>query len=76
MALHAAQHYDVRNVLVPDTEITRTRQALWDHRRLVVEHGSATALAALTTGAYQPHPSETIAVVLCGGNTDPTDLVT
>jgi threonine dehydratase len=34
-------------VLVPDTEIVHARQALWDHRRIAVEHGAATALAAL-----------------------------
>ncbi|MDH6130049.1 serine/threonine dehydratase [Kitasatospora sp. GP82] len=48
MALHAAQQDGVHSVLVPDSEITRARQALWDHRRVVVEHGAATALAALT----------------------------
>ncbi|WP_055530291.1 threonine/serine dehydratase [Streptomyces graminilatus] len=48
MALHAAQQDGVHSVLVQDTEIVRARQALWDHRRVAVEHGAATALAALT----------------------------
>ncbi|MGW1895114.1 threonine/serine dehydratase [Streptomyces sp. NPDC002004] len=48
MALHAAQQDRVHSVLVPDAEIVRARQALWDHRRIAVEHGAATALAALT----------------------------
>ncbi len=48
MALHAAQQEGVHCVLVPDTEIVRARQTLWDHRRVAVEHGAATALAALT----------------------------
>ncbi|MFB6842473.1 serine/threonine dehydratase [Streptomyces sp. NPDC056361] len=82
-ALHAAQQDGVRSVLVPDAEITRTRRALWDDRRLAVEHAAATALAALTTGdrprpaagAYRPEPGEKVCVVLCGANTDPTDLV-
>ncbi|MEU0271875.1 threonine/serine dehydratase [Streptomyces sp. NPDC006307] len=47
MALAAAQHDRVHSVLVPDTEIVHARQALWDHRRIAVEHGAATALAAL-----------------------------
>ncbi|MEE1753020.1 threonine/serine dehydratase [Streptomyces sp. SP18CS02] len=47
MALHAAQQDRVHSVLVPDTEIVHARQALWDHRRVAVEHGAATALAAL-----------------------------
>jgi threonine dehydratase len=34
------------------------------------EHGAATALAALTSGAYKPASGERIAVVVCGANTD------
>ncbi|GAA2785292.1 threonine/serine dehydratase [Kitasatospora paracochleata] len=49
MALNAAQQTGGYSVLVPDDEITRARQALWDHRRIAVEHGAATALAALTS---------------------------
>ncbi|MFH8791019.1 threonine/serine dehydratase [Streptomyces sp. NPDC017941] len=52
MALHAAQQERVCSVLVPDSEIIRARQALWDHRRIAVEHGAATALAALTTAPH------------------------
>lgn len=74
MALHAARHGDVCSVLVPDTEIVRTRRALWDHRRVLVEHGAATALAALTSGVYRAADGERVAVVLCGANTNPADL--
>ncbi|MBB1244244.1 threonine/serine dehydratase [Streptomyces durbertensis] len=78
-ALAAARHDDVRSVLVPDSDIVRARQALWDHRRVAVEHGAATALAALTgpeaaNHGYRPTPGERIAVILCGANTDPSDL--
>ncbi|WP_443055024.1 serine/threonine dehydratase [Streptomyces sp. NBC_00691] len=81
-ALAAARHEDVHTVLVPDTEIIRARRALWDDRRLAVEHAAATALAALTapdprgatTYGYRPAPGEKICVVLCGANTDPADL--
>ncbi|MFF3327627.1 threonine/serine dehydratase [Streptomyces sp. NPDC002889] len=52
MALHAAQQDGVYSVLVPDAEIVRARQVLWDHRRVAVEHGASTALAALTA---KPH---------------------
>lgn len=77
LALHAARENDIRSVLVPDGEIVRARQALWDHRRVAVEHAAATALAALTAPdpAYRPSAGERIAVVLCGANTDPSDLV-
>ena len=75
MALHAARHDLVRSVLVPDSEIISARQALWDHRRLAVEHGAATALAALTGRVYRPELGEKVCVVVCGANTDPSDLV-
>ncbi|MFE2929684.1 serine/threonine dehydratase [Streptomyces sp. NPDC059278] len=76
LALRAARENDIRSVLVPDGEIVRARQALWDHRRVAVEHAAATALAALTAPdpAYRPGAGERIAVVLCGANTDPSDL--
>ncbi|MEU6237667.1 pyridoxal-phosphate dependent enzyme [Kitasatospora sp. NPDC047058] len=48
MALHPAQQDRVQSVLVADSESVRARQALWDPRRIAVEHGAATALAALT----------------------------
>ncbi|WP_369394723.1 threonine/serine dehydratase [Streptomyces sp. CG1] len=92
MALHAARQDRVHSVLVPDAEITRARQALWDHRKVAVEHGAATALAALTappdhvpdrdlpsrpavpSRSYRPGNGERVCVVLCGANTDPSDL--
>lgn len=87
MALHAARQDRVHSVLVPDTEIIRARQALWDHRKVAVEHGAATALAALTSPdqltpdrptapgrSYRPGQGEKVCVVLCGANTDPSDL--
>ncbi|MEU9318637.1 threonine/serine dehydratase [Streptomyces sp. NPDC048295] len=76
LALHAARENDVRSVLVPDGEIVRARRALWDHRRIAVEHAASTALAALTApgGGYRPGAGERVAVVLCGANTDPGDL--
>lgn len=55
--------------------IAAARQSLWDDRRIAVEHGAATALAALSTGAYQPRRDERVVVVLRGANTDPADLV-
>lgn len=71
--LAAAPH--VTSVLVPDEEIVAARRALWRDHRIVVEHAAATALAALRCGAYTPRPDEEVCVVLCGANTDPTDLV-
>ncbi|MGW4768761.1 pyridoxal-phosphate dependent enzyme [Nocardia sp. NPDC004278] len=74
-ALAWATATDVRSVVVDDDAIVRARRQLWERHRLVVEHGSATGLAALATRAYQPRDGERIGVVLCGANTDPSDLV-
>lgn len=75
MALSAAAEGDVISVLVSDKQIIAARQTLWDCRRLAVEHAAATALAALLSGAYIPSPGERVAVIICGANTDPSDLV-
>ncbi|SEL85560.1 serine/threonine dehydratase [Streptacidiphilus jiangxiensis] len=64
----------VSSVLVPDAEITAARRALWHGRRLAVESSAAAALAALRCGAYVPAEDEHVVVVLCGANTDPSDL--
>ncbi|MEU9301995.1 serine/threonine dehydratase [Streptomyces sp. NPDC048269] len=72
-ALAAARDETVRSVLVPDEAITAARRALWEEHRIVVEAGAATALAALR-GASRPL-GERVAVILCGANTDPADLV-
>ena len=62
------------SVLVTDDQIIAARTALWNDRRIVVEHGAALALAALASGRYTPRDGERIAVVLCGANTDPSGL--
>ena len=64
----------VRSVLVSDAEIIKARKHLWKQYRLAVEHGGATAFAALLCGAYQPAEDERVAIVLCGANTDPSTL--
>ncbi|MFE5593221.1 serine/threonine dehydratase [Streptomyces sp. NPDC056549] len=82
LAVNAAHDDAVHSVLVTDADIVSARRALWDDRRLAVEHAAATALAALTGPAgdraagtgYRPAPGEKVCVVLCGANTDPTDL--
>jgi threonine dehydratase len=66
----------VDSVLVDDSAIIEARRRLWDEYRLVVEHGTAAAHAALLCGAYRPEPGERVVVLLCGANTDPADLTT
>jgi threonine dehydratase len=74
IAYAVATRTGVQSVLVSDDDIIKARQRLWDEYRIVVEHGAATALAALTSGAYRPAEAERFAVVLCGANTDPATL--
>lgn len=64
----------VASVLVDDQAIVDARRQLWDDYRIVVEHGTAAAQAALTSGAYVPAAGERVVVLLCGANTDPADL--
>jgi threonine dehydratase len=61
-------------VLVDDQAIVDARRQLWEEYRIVVEHGTAAAQAALASGAYVPEPGERVVVVLCGANTNPADL--
>lgn len=74
IAFDVATRCGVRSELVTDDAIVEARRLLWRELRLVVEHGAATALAGLTSGAYVPGVDERVVVVLCGANTDPSDL--
>lgn len=74
IAYKVAVRTGVESVLVGEDAIREARRFLWDTCRLAIEHGTASALAALLTGAYKPRPDERLAVVICGANTDPTDL--
>lgn len=60
-----------RSIVVSDDDVRAAQRFLWAGVRLVAEPGGATALAALTSGAYQPAPDERVAVLVCGANTDP-----
>lgn len=75
IAYAVAVRCGVESVLVGDDAIVEARRYLWARYRVVVEYGTAAALAALLSGAYQPAAGERVAVVLCGANTDPSDLV-
>ncbi|MEU7822603.1 threonine/serine dehydratase [Catellatospora sp. NPDC049133] len=74
IAYAVAVREGVHSVLVGDDDIVAARRALWADRRIVLEHGAAAALAALSGGAYRPAPDERVVVIACGANTDPTDL--
>jgi threonine dehydratase len=75
IAWEVAQRAQVGSVTVTDEDIVRSRRRLWEDYRLVVENGSATAMAALWSGRYIPEDGARVAVILCGANTSPADLV-
>ena len=75
-AYELARGEHVRSVLVTDAAIVEARRSMWEEYRIAVEHGGATAWAAVRSGAYKPRDGEHVVVVLCGANTDPADLVT
>ena len=70
-----ARDAPLRSVLVSDADIEAAQRRLWQRARLLVEPAGATALAALTSGAYLPEPGERVAVLICGANPAPDPLV-
>ncbi|MBV9784538.1 MAG: threonine/serine dehydratase [Acidisphaera sp.] len=70
-----ARAHVAQSVLVPDAAIRAAQLLLWDRMRLIAEPGGATALAALLCGAWVPPDDACVGVLVCGGNTDPTGIV-
>ena len=64
----------MHSVLVTESTIVQTRQRLWDLLQLAAEPAGATAAAVLLSGVYAPEPGERVAAIICGANTDPSDL--
>jgi len=60
-----------KSVIVTDQAVIDAQTRLWHGARIVAEPGAATALAALTSGAYQPARDENVGVLMCGGNAQP-----
>ncbi len=71
----ALLHDRAESMLVTDDDIVDARRRLWADARVAAEHGGATALAALTSGRLALGSHERAAVVVCGSNTDPRDLM-
>ncbi len=70
-----AQDHVSASVLVSDAAIVAAQRLLWDRIRLIAEPGGATALAALTSGAFTPPPGARVGVLVCEANTDPAKLI-
>ena len=68
------QQWQPTSLLVSDDDVLDAQRRLWAACRIYAEPGGATALAAVTSGAYVPPGPEVTVVVVCGGNGDPTDL--
>lgn len=64
------------SVVVTDEQLADARQRLWDRFRLMVEPSAAAPIAALIAGEWRPRArlAQRIGVVLCGGNTDPSQV--
>jgi threonine dehydratase len=71
---HVAAGHISDSVLVDDEAIVAARRWLWQEARVATEPGTAAAIAALRAGAYKPARGETVVVVICGANADPSDL--
>jgi threonine dehydratase len=71
---HVAAGHVSDSVLVDDDAILEARHWLWREARIATEPGTAAAVAALRTGAYEPARGEKVVVVICGANADPSDL--
>ncbi len=66
----------VKDALLLSDEAIRAAQLwLWTELKLAVEPAAALGLAALQSGAYRPNADETVCLILCGANLDPTTLV-
>ncbi len=74
LAWEAFERWGDDHVLISDDDVLRAQALLWRDVRLVAEPGGVAALAALTSGVYRPVEGERVAVVVCGANTDLTDV--
>jgi threonine dehydratase len=61
-------------LLLPDAAIRDAQLWLWKSLKLAVEPAAALGLAALQSGAYKPARDETVCLVICGANVDPSTL--
>lgn len=74
IAWDIAQRHVADALLLPDAAIRAAQLTLWNEFKLAVEPAAALGLAALQTGAYVPQADETVALVICGANVDPSTL--
>lgn len=73
-AFAVSQQHVADSVLVPDAAVSQAQVWLWQHLRMAVEPGGATAFAALLSGRWQPARGERVGVLLCGANVELSQL--
>ena len=71
-----AQRFVPEALIVSEEAIRDAQRLLWNELRIVAEPGGAVALAAILEGAYKPGRDEAIGIIVCGGNTNPADILT
>jgi threonine dehydratase len=75
IAWAASQSGAIADAMLLTDEVIRAAQLwLWKEMKIAVEPGAALGLAALQSGAYVPRADETVCLLLCGANFDPTSL--
>lgn len=74
LAWAAASSGRIGSLVADDAAIVAARRWLWDELRIVVEHGTAAALAPILAGTVTETAGRTLCVVLCGANTALSDL--
>ncbi len=74
IAWDVSQHFVSDAHLLSDDDIRQAQLRMWREFRLAVEPAAALPLAALWSGVVRPAPHECVAVVVCGGNVDPSTL--
>lgn len=75
IAWEISQRYVPEALLLSDASIRAAQLWLWQEFKLAVEPAAALGLAALQSGAYQSRADETLCLILCGANLDPSTLV-
>ncbi len=70
----AMQAAGTRSVVVGDAAVISARELLWRECRIAAEPGGAVALAAVLEKQVAVAPDGGTVVVVCGANTDPSDL--
>lgn len=74
IAWEVTQAHVAQAELLADDAIRAAQAFLWRELKLAVEPAAALPLAALQTGLVRPRGGETVALIVCGANLDPSSL--